>query len=371
MTRKLQTKRIFLISNMWPDSVSPGYGSFVKNVSEGLDVNGVVTSSKALIIGRPKGKWNKIKSYLNFYWSITKGFFGKYDLIYIHFPNQAIPLLSFLYRFRKPKIVVNYHGEDLLYNPTGYTGRFGRATEQFCNKNVDAVVVPSEYYKRIVLEKGIIGEDKIFVSPSGGISKEIFFPLAETEFESREEPKNRALKFCYIGRMEEEKGILTFLKILKNLRSRNFNFQCRIIGYGSQMDYTLDFIRKEGLENSVEVIPGVPQKELGDHYREMDLLIFPSENDAESLGLTGIESMACGTPVVGSNVGGIATYLKDGENGFLVSPGDAEQFADAIQRYSSLPLEERKAMRAHSIATGKKYYSDEVCAILADKMKQL
>ena len=50
----------------------------------------------------------------------------------------------------------------------------------------------------------------------------------------------------------------------------------------------------------------------------MDLLIFSSSRTGESLGLTGIEAMACGVPVIGSDIGGIASYVENGSNGWLV-----------------------------------------------------
>ena len=372
MSQKNDKKRIFLISNMWPDHGSPGYGSFVKNVSEGLKAYGFDTVSTALIVGRPKGKLGKLRSYLKFYAQLAKGFFGRYDFIYIHFPNQAIPLLRLLYPLRHPDIVVNYHGEDLLYTPTGYTAKLGRMTDKFCSRHASAIVVPSEYYKRLVIERGIAGEDRIIVSPSGGISSEIFHATEEAQAAKRRRQSNKEpLRLGYVGRMEPEKGILTFLDVLKLLAGSDCDFRASIIGYGSEMDHTLEFIRRMGLENKVTVIPGVPQKELGSYYRDMDLLIFPSLNQAESLGLTGIESMACGTPVVGSNVGGIATYLIDGVNGFLVEPGNPQQIVEAVKRYSLMNDQQKLLMVNSGIETGKNFYRENVCRELADYFERI
>ena len=68
------------------------------------------------------------------------------------------------------------------------------------------------------------------------------------------------------------------------------------------------FIDVHDLKKEITIVNGVPQEKLGDYYRGMDLLIFSSSRTGESLGLTGIEAMACGVPVIGSDIGGIAFY---------------------------------------------------------------
>ena len=55
----------------------------------------------------------------------------------------------------------------------------------------------------------------------------------------------------------------------------------------------------------------------------------------EGLGLSGIEMLAAGLPIVASNVHGIVDYVKDGENGYLANPNSAGEFADAIQKLNN------------------------------------
>ena len=148
--------KFFLISNMYPTEDSPGYGSFVKNVCDELRSCGMFLKYKSVIKGRNKDKISKLMKYMSFYLSIIFHFFKRYDYIYIHFPNQAIPLLSILFLFRKPKIVVNFHGEDLVYSNVGYENVLGKMTEKFCRKFATAIVVPSEYFKSIVEKKKLL-----------------------------------------------------------------------------------------------------------------------------------------------------------------------------------------------------------------------
>ncbi len=60
----------------------------------------------------------------------------------------------------------------------------------------------------------------------------------------------------------------------------------------------------------------------------MDIFVMPSLK--EGLGLSLMEAMACGIPVIGSDVGGIKTLIQDGENGLLVKPADSNALSGAI-----------------------------------------
>lgn len=350
--------KIFLISNMWPDKESPGYGSFVKNLTNGFVKNGLEIVNKALIIGRPSLKFEKLKSYSKFFLQIIKGFSsGGFDLIYIHFPNQAIPILKFLYLFKRPKLIVNYHGEDLLYEEKGYLGILGKMTDKFVSKNAFRIVVPSEYFKKIVDKRGIIDADRIIVSPSGGISEDIFYP--SDSFIPKSFSKENPMRIGYVGRLESGKGIYSLLNVISELTSSGFPYKATIIGYGSLEQEVKEFIKNDKYAENVTYIPRMPQNELGEVYRNLDLLIFPSKE--ESLGLTGIESMACGTPVIGSNTKGIATYLRDGYNGFQISPERPSEIVEKIINYTELPPDQKIKMRENCIATGRKFYSKYVC----------
>jgi D-inositol-3-phosphate glycosyltransferase len=84
-----------------------------------------------------------------------------------------------------------------------------------------------------------------------------------------------------------------------------------------------------GLEGVVQFVGGVEQPRLATYYRAADVTVMPSTY--ESFGLVAVESLACGTPVVASRVGGLATIVRDGENGALVPWRDPRLFADRIR----------------------------------------
>nr|WP_306451087.1 glycosyltransferase family 4 protein [Odoribacter splanchnicus] len=347
--------KFFLISNMYPTKEYPGYGSFVKNVCEGIFQYHVEIKSKSVIYGKSCNKFNKLLKYTKFYIGIILNFWGRYDFIYIHFPNQAIPILKVLYLFKKPKIVVNFHGEDLLYPHSGFGNMLGNMTEKFCRHYADIIIVPSQYFKEIVKSRNLIDDNKIIVSPSGGINRNFFY------YEKHD--STEILHIGFFGRLEDGKGYKEFLHACVKLKqiTPSIKFKALIIGYGTKRDEVIQFIQENQMDQIITLLPGVSQSELGNYYRDLDLFIFSSSRIAESLGLTGIEAMACGVPVIGSEIGGIKSYLIDGFNGWLVPMQNADSIVEKIKIYLRLSLAEINDMKRNCISTGEKYYSDEVC----------
>src|SRR5438132_829923 len=84
-----------------------------------------------------------------------------------------------------------------------------------------------------------------------------------------------------------------------------------------------------GLRESVRFVGAQPQQALRDYYVAADVTVLPSYY--ESFGMVALEAMACGSPVIGSRVGGLATTVRDGVTGFLVPDGDAIALGERIE----------------------------------------
>lgn len=351
---------------MYPTDTFPGYGSFVKNVCDELSKYGILIKYKSIIKGKTTSKYKKFIKYLCFYKSILINYGKKYDFIYVHFPNQATPILKLLLKFCHKKLIINFHGEDLLYSQSSFGNTLGKMTEQLCIKFADGIIVPSEYFKSLVIQRNLISDsNRIIVSPSGGINSSIFFPDPQKNYNRSE------IHIGYVGRMEPDKGIIEFIDTCKKLGELNIYFKATAIGYGSVYNQVKKDIVDSGLSKKVTLISGLPQKELGDYYRKFDLFIFSSSRKAESLGLTGIEAMACGVPVIGGNVGGIASYVKNDINGWITPIHDVDAIVSTIKRYIDLSIDKKKELHDNCIKTGRYYYSDAVCKRLASDIRKI
>lgn len=337
--------RILLVSNMYPSEEFPSYGVFVQNTEAILKAQGFQVDKA--VLQKKTSKANKALGYAGHYANIVrKGMSGKYDAIYVHYAaHNAMPLL--LLKRLKPsvRIVTNVHGSDVVPEVASQE-KFQPYVKQLLEKST-TIITPSHYYEKLVKEKyGIATPIRIF--PSGGVNAEVFYPNKENRSQLldrlRLDPQFRY--FGYVGRMDVGKGwdhllngFARFLEEHPEERSRT-----RLIMVGSGKDDAAFFqLRTQlGLDEAVIHFPLMKHAELAAIYNAIELFIFPTTRKGESLGLVGLEAMACSTPILASRIGGILDYTIEGENGWLFEPGNPEDLAKGLAAYNRLSEEQKQ-----------------------------
>ena len=363
--------RIFLVSNLYPSENAPHYGVFVKNFETGLKREGHVFSQKAVMQYGDGGPVLKILRYVHFYFRILMlGWFGDYDLIYVHFiSHSAIPVLMVRW-FRKKPIVVNAHGSDVL--ETGLVQKnLGSYVKKLLYKS-SSIIVPSGYFKKVVSDKFKIDPHKIHISPSGGINDTIFKPIDRHEARDRFNINDKFV-LGFVSRIDEGKGWEDLLLAIRiTIEEKKVKDPYLIVaGTGKQKDLFLEELNKLGLNDHVTYLGLVGQEELVAMYNAMDVFVFPSKREAESLGLVGLEAMACGVPLIGSEMGGIKDYLHSGLNGIMFKPGEKQELAEAISTFYHLPDERKIEMGNQALQTAQEYYSQSVSHNLSKHLDSL
>ena len=341
--------RLLLISNMYPSRNQPSYGIFVQNFVEAMAGRGMEII-RAVIRGRGRNVVEKIWKYSRFVFEIYMGLFeGNYDVIYVHYATHSLlPLVPARSFIRKP-LVINFHGSDL--SPYGPVGR--KILDLNCDliRRAAMLVVPSDFFRNKVAEK--YNHPNIYISYSGGIDLSCFTPEREPGVDQE------TITIGYVSRIDRYKGWDVLLKALhkiKNERSEN-GFKAILVGGGEEMDSLESMIAALGLEADVSYIGPVLQTALPAMYRSFDIFIFPTVRTDESLGLVGLEAMACGVPVIGSNTGGLSGYIREGENGFLFEPGNFLELAEKIAMFRKLSLSERQSLSQQAVRTAGQYDS--------------
>ena len=108
------------------------------------------------------------------------------------------------------------------------------------------------------------------------------------------------------------------------------NAKLVIVGRGDLQPLLEQLYRFLGLNDKVRIINDATDDDLPGLYNMARVTVLPSINQAEAFGLVLIESMACGSAVIASDLPGVRTVVEDGVNGFLVPPKDIEGLSDKI-----------------------------------------
>lgn len=177
---------------------------------------------------------------------------------------------------------------------------------------VTTFIVPSRYLEKEMIQNGF-SKEQICVVPFG-VDITRFTPAVESE------PRF----VLYVGRLSNEKGVMSVLEIAKRLPDISF----KIVGTGPQAKS----LHRVGHQLKNVTFIGFTQGEaLVRLYQEAFVTLIPSRVH-ETFGLTAIESMACGTPVIASRVGALPEIIKDHRTGFLVAPLDVSAWTEAVMR---------------------------------------
>lgn len=188
-----------------------------------------------------------------------------------------------------------------------------------------------------------------------GRESEVIYPPVDTEF-FRPHPnplltKERAKGEVYFltgSRLEPYKKI--------DLAVRAFNqlgLRLKVVGTGTQ-EAELRMKNKES--RNIEFLGRVSDAELRDLYNRAKAFVFPAVEDA---GIMVLESLSCGTPVIGLDQGGTAEFIRDGENGILFANQTAEDIVAAVKRFQRLEFSADK-LRATAVPFGKEEFKRKI-----------
>jgi len=149
---------------------------------------------------------------------------------------------------------------------------------------------------------------------------------------------------AYAGGGVEIKGAAVLLDAIPSVLSRMDHVRLIVAGGGEERFLT-EF-RK--YTPRIQVLGQLPFRETRFLFAASDLVVVPS-TCYESFSLVTLESLQAGTPVVGSNLGGIPELIQDGYTGYLVPAGDANALTDCIVTHLERPALERRRMRRHCV----------------------
>jgi|CXWL01.1.fsa_nt_gi glycosyltransferase involved in cell wall biosynthesis len=148
--------------------------------------------------------------------------------------------------------------------------------------------------------------------------------------------RNGHIRALAVGRLVEKKGLDTFVEACGILKDRRVSFEAVIVGESGDAESKIrETIETKDLASHLTITGAMPQSELFAEFGKADVFCLPcrvlESGDRDGIPNVMVEAMACGVPVVTTNVSGIPEIVTNGQNGMLVEPNDPVAIADALE----------------------------------------
>ena len=268
----------------------------------------------------------------------------RYDLIHSHYWMSGIAGLQLKARWNLPMLHM-FHTLVLMKNrvartPQELEGGYRIDGEQHILRSADRIIAatPAELSQLQFLYRA--DSNKITVIPPG-VDTSHFYPIPADEARAAIgiQPHDRMILF--VGRIEPLKGIETLIRAIVLLYKNHIISGCphylAIVGgdpnltpemENTEMARLQALCRELGVDDLVLFLGKRAQDTLPYYYSAADVVVMPSHY--ESFGMVALEAMACGTPVIASQVGGLAFLVQDGITGYSIPDDNPQALADKL-----------------------------------------
>jgi glycosyltransferase involved in cell wall biosynthesis len=230
-------------------------------------------------------------------------------------------------------------------------------------QRADLVASMTEHCRRLVRHVDLPPDEVALVRVMGDMQP--FHPGVDgTPLRRRHAPAGGPL-LLFVGHVRARKGPQVLVEALPKIRSRHPSTRLVIVGpdhgYAEEIRSRAEALR---VADAVDITGVVDDDVLPLYYAAADVFVFPTLTTIECLGLTFVQAMFSGTPVIATRIAGAPEVIRDGEDGFLVEPGDSDELADRVGEVLDLPADERTALGAQGRARAQELFDEE--AVLGD-----
>ena len=270
----------------------------------------------------------------------------QYDLIHSHYWMSGVAAKVLKNEWGVP-IIHMFHTlsqmkDKVARNENEIEGQYRLSGEFEILEEADQIIAATQAEREQLVNFYHAEEKNINILPPG-VDTSRFYPISTEE--AKEfigiHPEDRMILF--VGRIEPLKGIETLLRAISLVRDSEVMIDCPhhliIIGgdpnitnnvLGSEMTRIQNLSKDMGLDDMVIFLGRRDQDSLPYYYSAADIVVVPSHY--ESFGMVALEAMACGTPVIASQVGGLAYLVQDGVTGFFVKDGDPQDLSKRLKQ---------------------------------------
>jgi teichuronic acid biosynthesis glycosyltransferase TuaC len=258
----------------------------------------------------------------------------QYDLIDAHYFYPDGVAASMLAQFFNIPVVITARGSDV-----NVISQFKTPKRQilWASNKAAQVITVSDALKNTLI--GLGAESKNIQTLRNGVDLEMFTPINRFIEPGGPEAPHQAL--LSVGNLVELKGHHIAIKALSSLP----NATLKIAGDGPERQNLSELATRLGLLDRVNFLGRIPHDELSAIYGDADALVLASRNEGWPNVL--LEAMACGTPAIANNVGGVPEIVATPESGVLMEERTPEALAAATRLlFDNMP--DRAATRAYA-----------------------
>jgi len=215
-------------------------------------------------------------------------------------------------------------------------------TEKSLVQQCHHIIASTEKEKEALVGHYGASSEKISVVPCG-VNLEQFRVLDKAQARRHLGFGDDKIVLC-VGRIDALKGVDKLIRALPHLRDI-LGLKLVVIGGGEDSQAEIEQLRRLarnlGMEHAVTFLGLVEHEQLSHFYNAADVCVVPSYY--ESFGLVALESLACGTPVVATDVGNHRMVIRQGETGYVVRDNAPRRLADKIALLLARPSSDKKS----------------------------
>jgi glycosyltransferase involved in cell wall biosynthesis len=290
-------------------------------------------------------------------WPKLQGF----DIIHLHYPFYGTAELVALKKLLVGpnfKLIVHYHMDNRAKGLRGLIYKIARnITLPFVLAMADEITCASmDYIKHSDIGKYWNKHKSKFTQVSFGVDTNVFHHICEKDNKTE---KN----ILFVGSLDTShyfKGVENLIKAFKKI-SIDPQANLWIVGQGNMGEYYQQIAKDLQILERVQFIDDADtNKKLACLYSKADVLVLPSINRSEAFGLVLLEAMACGTPVVASNLPGVRSVFNNGHHGLTVKPNDIDDLTEKIIAIINHPQRSKNMGEAAKTLVHNKYTWEKV-----------
>jgi D-inositol-3-phosphate glycosyltransferase len=261
-----------------------------------------------------------------------------YDIVFSHYWLSGL-VGQHLQKSRRIPLVMMYHTLGAAKNAIGIgeeEPQIRIISERDSIRACQRILVPTERERQNIMKYYGAFSDKIGIVPCG-VNLEQFIPIERRLAREKAGVTDQKI-LLFVGRIDPLKGIDQLLKAMARLPTQ-IGLRLMIIGGDAYSRQEMERLKQLacalGIRELIDFRGMVKHDQLPYYYGAADLCLLPSYY--ESFGLVALEALACGTPVLATDVGDLINIIRQGETGFVVEDNSPEKLAAGISRFLAGP----------------------------------